>query len=90
MCPIAKPDTQEAIAAIAREIQHYLEDHPCAADTAEGIQGWWLCRQRYQEALDRVQRALDRLEANGTVVKSVLPGGNVIYSLRTSGLRNPH
>lgn len=85
MCKMPKCDTDAKVTELAQEIERYLADHPRAADTAEGILGWWLPRQRCNESLTRVQQALDRLEANGAIVKTVLPGGNVIYSRRVGG-----
>lgn len=64
---------------LAGEIARYLAEHPAAADTLEGIRRWWLVRQRYDEASEQVQRALDRLEASGRVTKQVLPDGTAIY-----------
>ncbi len=64
---------------LAREIARYLTEHPAAADSAEGIRRWWLLRQRFDEASEQVQRALDRLEAAGQVRKQILPGGTALY-----------
>jgi len=45
---------------IGERILHYLEDHPDAADTANGIRQWWLGEPEAAAAAD-VQTALDRL-----------------------------
>ena len=71
----------EAASAVAEEIRSYLREHPLAADTLEGIQRWWIARQRYDESLKRLQRALEQLAAEGAVEK-VQVAGRVVYRLR--------
>ncbi|HEX6975519.1 MAG TPA: hypothetical protein VF147_14035 [Vicinamibacterales bacterium] len=61
------------------EILAYLEAHPSAADSLEGIVSWWLPRQRYVEARDLIQRSLDRLVDSGRIVTTRLPDGTVLY-----------
>lgn len=79
------PDNdEEATATVAGEIKRYLEAHPNAADSAEGIARWWLARQRFEEATEIVQRALEHLVAEGEVVKTVTGEGRILYS-RTKG-----
>ena len=68
------------VVAVAREIRHYLERHPEAADTVEGIARWWLMQQRFQQALGTVQQALDRLVAAGVVKKFITAEGKTVYS----------
>ncbi len=58
----------------------YLRAHPQAADTVDGIVGWWLPRQRHDEAVDRVQDALDKLVASGLLEKITLVDGTVLYA----------
>lgn len=71
---------EKAVAAVAAEIKRYLEAHPNAADSVEGITRWWLARQRFEEATQTVQRALDHLVTEGEVVKSVTGEGRLLYS----------
>lgn len=71
-------DETDAIRAIADRIARYLEQHPEAADSTEGIQRWWLGPDTPAERIDYIERALTRLEANGRVRKSVV-GGKAIY-----------
>jgi Fe2+ or Zn2+ uptake regulation protein len=66
--------------ALTEEILDYLSEHPDAADTPAGIALWWLQRRRYEESLTRVQRALNQLERQGSLAKSVLADGSVLYS----------
>jgi hypothetical protein len=72
--------TDAEIVAVARKIRNYLQAHPEAADSLEGIVAWWLTRQRYEESLANVQTALEHLIATGVVSKCTRPDGHIIYS----------
>ncbi len=67
-------------APLCDEILQYLRAHPRAADTLEGIVGWWLPRQRYELAQQRIQQALNNLVVRGLVEKITLANGTVVYS----------
>jgi DNA-binding MarR family transcriptional regulator len=69
-------DTTRALAA---EVLAHLERHPDAADTAEGIQRWWLS-DGGAYALADVERALERLVRMGSVSRRRLPDGRVLYA----------
>jgi hypothetical protein len=70
----------ERIVVIAGIIERYLNEHPRAADTPEGICRWWVARRRYDESLHDVQNALDYLVELGRVSRVVLPDGAAIYA----------
>ena len=70
---------EEDIKRVAQEIERYLVSHPAAADSLEGVAKWWLTRQRYQDALVIVEKALDYLIASGRVVKTKKSDGTCIY-----------
>lgn len=72
--------SQADVSRIADEILNYLEDHPNAADTAEGIAKWWLSRQRFEESAARVQQALDYLVADARVELQTNYSGTKVYS----------
>lgn len=56
---------------IAREILHYLADHPDAEDTLDGIVQWWLLERKIYQHTAAVQEALHSLaEQNYIQVKS--------------------
>lgn len=57
----------ERVINAAREIEQYLETHPQAADSLEGIATWWVSRQRIRSELEVVRAALDALAAMGVV-----------------------
>lgn len=62
------PDAnEEAPAAVADAIKCYLDAHPNAADSVEGIAHWWLTRQRFEDATEVVEEALERLVAKGEI-----------------------
>ena len=80
---------EPGLVPLSDEILNYLRAHPQAADTVDGIVAWWLPRQRYEEAIDRVQHALDALVVRGLVEKVTLVDGTVLYSgLTQQSLRN--
>ena len=64
---------------LAGHIAAYLEHHPEAADTVDGIAHWWLQRQRYRTAVTQIQQALDRLEAQGVVTATTSTTGRLVY-----------
>jgi Fe2+ or Zn2+ uptake regulation protein len=64
---------------IAADIRRYLERHPNAADSVEGVTRWWLTREGSEESIVNVQQALDLLVEGGTVTKRVQQDGQTIY-----------
>jgi len=78
---VSKQQTNnEDVVTIALEIRNYLSAHPNAVDSLEGITKWWLTRQRYEEAVSQVQKALDSLVAESVISKRVVADGRVIYA----------
>lgn len=73
------PRPEHDIERISDEIQRYLQKHPNAADTAEGITKWWLTRQRYEEAAILVRKALESLVERGVITQSCSAGEQRIY-----------
>ncbi len=70
---------EQEIAEIAREIERYLDAHPNAADSVEGILRWWLTRQRYEQSAEHVARALEHLVSAGVVRLYRTPGDRWVY-----------
>ena len=68
----------------------YLHQHPEAADTLDGIVLWWLPRQRYETARERIGRVLDDLVARGELRCERLPGGVALYGLRRTAEPSSH
>lgn len=82
------PQDDTAIMQLAAEIERYLAAHPHAADSVDGVLHWWLRRQRYEESMTKIQRALELLVQRGAVTKRVL-GGQVVYASGEPGGDNP-
>ena len=64
---------------VAREILAYLDAHPDAADSAEGITQWWVLHERFLRGLRAVGRALDQLVDRGEMERVTGPDGRPIY-----------
>jgi hypothetical protein len=65
-----------------QEIRGYLDAHPDAADTIDGVIQWWLSPAFASASRDAVRRALERLVAEAKVVSHVLVDGAVVYARR--------
>jgi hypothetical protein len=72
-------DVGGRIRVIAEEIARYLEDHPDAADTLDGIQEWWLFRQRLDESLDGVSKAVEYLLKEGRIARRQASDGTTVF-----------
>lgn len=57
-----------ADSAIAREILGYLENHPEAKDTLDGIAEWWLPHRRHERSA--VERAVALLLSHGAIIET--------------------
>ena len=66
--------------AIAEVIERYVQSHPKAADTSEGIRSWWVTRERAGDSPGEVQIALDYLVDSCRLSRSILTDGTVVYS----------
>ncbi len=64
---------------VAELIRRYLGEHPRAADTAEGIQRWWIAPAHGEVSLRSVEQALAELEGDGVVRKLEPFGPNAAY-----------
>ena len=73
-------EDEGAVAGIVVAIRRYFATHPDAADSIEGIQRWWLLPQSREEPRLLIERALDRLVAEGAAHRTVLEDGRVIYA----------
>lgn len=71
---------EELTKEVANEIMQYLEAHPTACDTPDGIANWWLHRQRIMQGKEKIKEALDYLEVKGMVRRQRNLDGHVVYS----------
>jgi hypothetical protein len=71
--------TDKEVARIADQIEHYLEEHPHAADTLEGIAEWWLQAKRQNVTMKATLLALNSLVTRGVLVKITDSNGKWIY-----------
>lgn len=69
------------VARLALEIKRYLDSHPNAADSLDGVVGWWLTRQRVEDTATNVRLALEWLVTQGYAAKQEL-AGKTIYTSR--------
>jgi hypothetical protein len=60
--------------ALARAIPRYLEAHPEAKDTVEGIAQWWLLHERNERLLVHVERAVSLLLSQDLILEIHRPG----------------
>jgi hypothetical protein len=72
--------SEDAVSVIAGAIRRYAARHPEAADTAAGVQRWWLPTQLHEEPLPLVCAALERLVGEGVMRRTELEDGTVIYA----------
>lgn len=63
------------------EILKYLQAHPDAGDTVEGIAEWWLTHHHANESEVLIEQALNHLVKQGLVERHVLVGKTILYGL---------
>ena len=66
----------------------YLDVHPDAADTVDGIRQWWLVAGAERSTAD-VQAALDLLVERGLVARVEQPGVAPVYRRAPGSRRRP-
>lgn len=67
------------IDVVAGEILAYLERHPRAVDSVDGIMDWWLPRRTPRRDRRQVIAALARLQAQGRIVADSPSAGVLVY-----------
>ena len=73
----------EAIERIFTELRRYIAAHPAATDTAAGIMRWWVHSDPAAAgSLADIERALERLEADGEVERITAQNGRLAYRAR--------
>lgn len=59
---------------MARAILHYLQVHPDAKDTLDGIAQWWLLKEWTERKYQQIEASIAQLVAEGLVVERRRPG----------------
>jgi len=67
------------------EVLAYLQAHPDAADSIDGIIDWWLPIQRFETARSAIEVALKQLVSQGLIDEIQCGAGKVLYRLAASG-----
>ncbi len=75
-------DEQDAVRSVAERIRRHVAEHPNAADTANGVAGWWFAKADPLIDPAVVEAALESLVADGSFERVVLAGGAVVYRRR--------
>lgn len=70
----------EMISSIQADVLGYLQEHPNAADSLDGIRQWWLTRQLARRSTIRVQKALDELVEAQLIDCRTMNDGRLVYS----------
>jgi len=70
------------VEALSRLILDYLQKHPKASDTLEGIATWWLEQQRIEDLVEEVAEALELLVKKGTIIAHKNLNGTTIYKIK--------
>ena len=68
------------ITDVSQLIESYLNNHPQAQDTLDGVVDWWLQKQLIDNSTAVVKDSLDRLIQKG-VVAEVIRDKTVYYKL---------
>lgn len=81
---------QVDVASLKQEVLGYLNEHPQAQDTLDGVLQWWLVRNRVTAGLNWLYTALEELEAEGWVCKVTGPDGQQWYRAASKGEGDRH
>lgn len=73
---------------VALKILRYLQEHPRAADTANGILEWWLLKQSISEAESVVEKALKMLVDKNLILSTTAVDGRKHYCLNADDTKN--
>ena len=71
----------EAELEIARAVLRYLEAHPDAKDTVQGIAQWWILRECAERKMSEVEKGVAVLLARGLIVEIRREGLPSYYGL---------
>jgi hypothetical protein len=72
---------------IVEEILAYLQTHPDAQDTLEGVVEWWLRAQTIRHRTVAAKAALEQLVKKGRLIEKKTEGGSTVYRLNPEKVR---
>jgi len=64
---------------LCQGILHYLQEHPEAADSLEGIAAWWLPSPTYSVTTEAVEEALVQLVSEQRIARIDLADGRTLF-----------
>jgi hypothetical protein len=70
--------------SLQASLRRYLEQHPDAADSPEGIRQWWLTEELRMTPIGKLREALKAMVASGEMQLDVLPDGTELYARSAS------
>jgi hypothetical protein len=73
------PAINTKLSPLARQILHYLRDHPRAEDTIEGIMVWWVSERAIKLWLPEARKSLAALVSRGYLAKNTGADGQIFY-----------
>jgi hypothetical protein len=80
---ISMPNSRlSRVEVLSRQILDYLQKHPEASDTLEGIASWWLEQQQIEQLVEEVAEALELLVNKGALNVHKKPGGITTYKIK--------
>ena len=71
-----------SLSVMAREILAYLNEHPDAQDTLDGIAQWWSSRSAIRYDRAALEQALGELTRQGMIMEINVQGSAPMYRLR--------
>jgi hypothetical protein len=71
--------SDKEVLLIADQIKRYLDSHPNASDTVEGISQYWLAPPKQSYQLKNIHLALESLVKKGVLKISTTKDGKRIY-----------
>jgi Fe2+ or Zn2+ uptake regulation protein len=74
-------DESERENRLADAVMNYLNEHPDATDTLEGIAEWWILRQKVRVDFETLARALKRMTERG-LLERIGSGERARYRLK--------
>ena len=77
--PANRLDMPDDVGRVVTEIVRYLDAHPHAADTADGITRWWLSPALGALSIDVLEKALAVLIDRGVMERAPLGDGRFVY-----------